>query len=157
MRQLELKSREISVIELRKRSALESDTSRVIKDPCVVTQNGSPIIIYGKFEKSLSPLALAVRRIKYQGGTRDSGLKTTSRTFGFCPRIPLRGHNFCSVSNLAYTDPVEHQILCNFGKRLSEIYEREAPVHFRKHAEALKSIRTRLDHPGNSVYLRHRE
>jgi hypothetical protein len=141
MKQVEIKSKEIPVEDLKKKTALETDTQNVISKPCVVTQDGKPIIIYGRFEEDLTRLSWAVRSVKYSVSTRVSGLKSYSAIFGFSPRSPLVMHNFCSVANMAYTQPEQHKELCDFGKNLAGIYENLAPDVFAKQKEELQKIK----------------
>lgn len=65
----------------------------------------------------IEPIRQAVMHIKYQSTARTAGLKTTSRVFGFQPRVTIR-RDFCTVAALAREAPPEHNALC-LGARLA--------------------------------------
>lgn len=139
MQRIEVTRFPVDIDALQKRSALEGDTAILVDKPTIFTEGGAPIIIYGKLEpKFVEPLRNAVRRIKYNTSARTGGLVSTSRTFGYLPRIALR-RDFCTQCSLANESPQEHQIICEFGRKIGEIYQQEMPEHYARQLSTLQN------------------
>lgn len=135
MREIEIKSRELDFNDYVKRSAIESDFETLITEEALITEGGNPKILYAKLEDEKTKyLRQAVKNIKYQKSTRSNGLKTTSRIFGYSPRLALR-NDYCSATSLAEESPTEHSVICDFGKTLSELYLKYFPETHKKHSE----------------------
>lgn len=136
----ELRRREVDVKVLLKRSALETDTDEVVSAEGVYTENGKPVIIYGRFPERQYELEWAVKTIDYQTDTRTGGLATTSRIFGFRPRVAIR-HDFCSATSMLEQFPRQHGVICQFGARLTALYREQDPEAFAHHLKALEAVR----------------
>lgn len=117
-----------------KRSALETDYKTLITDDCVIVLDGKPIILYKKVDFETQLLADTLNQVKYQTTTRTSGLQTTSRVFGYQPRIPLR-RDFCSSTSLAHESPKLNEIVCDYGRKLLEPYEQGFPETYKQHLQ----------------------
>ena len=148
MKRFNLELREIDTKQLKRFPAQESDTERIADEPGVYLLGGKPAIIYGKLGDRYDRMLWAVKSLHYQTSTRTNGLKTTSRIFGFRPRIPLRS-DFCSSTSMTHTHPTQHKIICEFGQLLASIYREYAPQTFDSHCEHLKTVRSEWVIPGS--------
>lgn len=143
-----LQRREIDVRALKKTTALETDTERVIEKPGVfVDENGKVLIIYGRFQDPCYNLNWALSSIEYHTGERTLGLKSISRTFGFRPRLTIR-HDFCAPSSLTETHPKQDAVIQDFGKRMSALYQLHAPDVYTRHRELVSQVRPEWMMPG---------
>lgn len=141
---LQLKTLEISPNQLNyqnfvKRSALEGDIKNVIRESVVVKADGKIKIIYLDLDQvglDCQEIVEAVKRIKYQTNERTGGLKTTSRIFGFAPRITLR-KDFCSATSLANEFPKEHQVICEYAEKITNTYLQIDPFTYKRHEEMI--------------------
>lgn len=115
-----------------KRSASEGDYSRLIEEPCIITENGVVKVIYDHFEGNTADIVKALRKIKYATGRRSRGLLSTSRVFGYTPRNEMR-QDYCSATSLAREAPKEHALVCDLALRLEEHYKRYNPEGWEKH------------------------
>lgn len=125
-----------------KRTALEIDTGEVIRESCVIRSGGKIKIIYLDLDQvglDCSPITEAVKAIKYTTNERTGGLKTTSRIFGFAPRVTLR-KDFCSATSLSRENPKEHEIICEYAEKISKLYLDIDPDTYNTHAEQSKGV-----------------
>lgn len=129
MQILEVQRKPIDLAEFVKRTALESDFSRVIKEDTCVVLDGEPIILYTRLDWDFQKLLATLQRIQYQQSERTGGLKTVSRVFGYQPRVALR-RDYCTATSLAYEDQDANATVCEFGKKIEAVYEQFFP---RKH------------------------
>ena len=119
-----------------KRGALEEDYDTVIAENCrlIDAESGEVLGVYYHYfpHDDLDPLRAVLRRIKYQTDERTSGLKTTSRIFGYMPRIPMRA-DFCRSTSLAKEAPNEHRAVCSLAVPISAAYNAALPERFATH------------------------
>lgn len=133
MNTIDITRREVDFAQYVRRSALESDYSTLITEDTLVTENGVPRILYAKLDPELTKyIRQACKNIRYDVSTRTSGLKTTSRIFGYNPRNEIR-KNFCSTTSMANEHPAEHAVICEFGKHLTELYATYFPQIYAIH------------------------
>jgi hypothetical protein len=133
MQTLELTRRTIDLHDYVRRSALESDYRTFITEETLVTENGTPRILYARLDPTVTKyIRQACKNIRYDTSTRTSGLKTTSRIFGYNPRNEIR-KNFCSSTSMATEHPVEHAVICEFGQYLTELYAKYFPHVYAMH------------------------
>lgn len=138
----------LNLDEYRMRSALESDftPANLIRESAVLVdaKTKKRLVIYKDLDDEgfdSGDLALALQKIKYESSTRVSGLVTTSRIFGFAPRVPLR-KDFCSATSLAESDPKAHALLCEYGRKIVNLYTEIAPETYEAHlSETEKKVR----------------
>lgn len=115
MKEIVLKKREINIPDYVKRSALETDCSTLITEPCVLkNEAGEVIAIYDRLPSEVEALREGLKHVKYQTTERTGGLKTVSRIFGFMPRVTLRS-DFCRMANLAQEMPEVNALLMKWG------------------------------------------
>lgn len=133
MKILNLHKREIDFNDYIKRSALETDYENLIKENCLVTENGEPKILYLHIDNDLTTeIRKAVKSLKYEKGLRTAGLKTESRIFGYSPRNTIR-KDYCSSTSLAYQNPEQNKAICDFGEYLSILYQQYFPKVYNEH------------------------
>jgi len=141
---------EIDVRGMQKRSAKESDCSKLIAEDCTVMVNGEPKIIYIARVKhaAIERARNAVQRVKYSTSTRTSGLVTTSRIFGYAPRNTLRGHP-CRAVSLAVDQPAEHDAICAAAQAIDQFYRQHFPAIHGHHREVATKVREQWMIPGS--------
>lgn len=121
-----------------KRTALEKDYQTIIKEPTIITENGEIKIIYDILDIDSKNVVEDLKRIKYTVGKRARGLVSTSRIFGFRPRMELRG-DYCTSTSLAYDNPDIHQRVCNLALEIEKYYEKYNPKGYKDHSEQTDS------------------
>src|SRR5690606_4783398 len=138
MKTIRITRKEFNFYEYVKRKAEISDFETLITDEVLVTENGQPKILYAKLpDEKTKFIRQACKNIKYETNTRTTGLKTRSRIFGYNPRNTIR-KDFCSSTSLAIESPTEHQIICDFGEYLSELYLKYFPDVYKAHNDIVK-------------------
>lgn len=115
-----------------KRTALESDFSTLINEPCAIFENGELKVIYAKLDMNCDDLVQSLKKIKYQENDRTSGLRTTSRIFGYMPRRPIRG-DFCHIASLSEEDPSSYKTIIEYAKKVASLYAKEDPAMYKIH------------------------
>lgn len=115
------------------RSALETDIKHLITDDTVIYLDGVPVIAYFKFKNTdFQPLVSRLVELRYDHTERTGGLKTTSRVFGYQPRITLR-RDFCSATSLTGREPEINEIITGHAQQIQQIYQRMFPERFEVH------------------------
>ncbi|NBW16206.1 MAG: hypothetical protein EBR82_50310 [Caulobacteraceae bacterium] len=137
MQRIDIKKTELDLSQYIKRSAVPSDYQTLITGDTIVVENNEPKILYKKIDPNLTnELRKAVISIKYEKGTRTTGLKSESRIFGYSPRNTIR-KDYCSSTSLAYQDPGINQVICDFGEHLSSLYKEYFPEVFKNHSDVV--------------------
>ena len=132
MKRIDLNRNPIDKSAFKKRSALLSDVSNIIKEDCIIYVNNEPTIFYKKLDTDTSALRWAVKSIKYSEGKRLRGLKSTSAIFGYSPRIPMR-HDYCTTTSMALNFKKQHYVITDFAKELTGYYKEYFPEQFDFH------------------------
>lgn len=148
MKKILVSKKTLNKDEWKMRSAMEEDYSpqNLIKESALLVDadTGKPLVIYKDLSEegfSSKDLADALQRINYTVSDRVSGLRTVSRIFGYAPRVPLR-KDFCSPTSLAQDFPKEHELLCEYGRAIVDLYTEVAPEVYEAHfTEAEKKVR----------------
>lgn len=135
---IEVKKKVIDLEQFVRRSALESDYDTLIKEPCMLVENGEIKVIYDHFGEDTSGVVKVLNSIKYHVGKRVRGLKSTSRIFGFKPRQQMR-QDFCSSTSLSMEFPAEHQAICDLALKLEGYYKKYNPEGYQKHLDMTQS------------------
>lgn len=135
MKTIEIQRKEIDFKEYIKRSAKEEDYKTLVTEDCLITENGEPKILYIKLDKNKTKyLRQACKNIRYEKSERTTGLKTQSRIFGYSPRNTIR-KDFCSSTSMAVEHPLEHTVICDFGKYIAGLYKEYFPQIYNKHKD----------------------
>lgn len=124
--------RELNLEEYKNRSAVESDYDELIDEPFMMYQGDSLLIAYLQLEEDLSPIKTALRKIRYEKSTRTSGLKTTSRVFGYLPRVAVR-RDYCTATSLSHEQPTEHEVIVTAGNIVAKHYRELNPSLYDQH------------------------
>ena len=115
-----------------KRGALESDFDTLIEGDTILTENGKIRLVYKTLPLDEKRLLKALNNIKFNVSERAGGLKTTSRIFGFAPRVALR-NDYCRAASLAKESPREHKIICDYAREVEAIYKENDPDKYTDH------------------------
>lgn len=141
MRDVILKKREIDHQAFVKRSASEGDFSLLIREPSrIIDQDtGTVVAIYDFLSPAAGELMIALKDVDYPVTERTGGLKTTSRIFGYMPRIALRS-DFCRMAGLAKDSPLANALLMRWGMEAEQLYQTHAPDRFERHKELTAKV-----------------
>lgn len=142
MRELHVNSREIALDDYRGSYADDSHVSEMVAEPCAVFVDGAdtPSIVYLELDDRLPQAVAALRRINYPTTSRTSGMLSTSRTFGYAPKLVVRGEETCRVTKLAMEDPAAHAAICDLGLLVEEHYRRLNPSLYEQHSEIVDKV-----------------
>lgn len=148
MKRIEVTKKSLDLKEWVRRSAVETDFSTLIKEDAAIFIDGKLRVIYKKLAFDQNEIVKALQTIKFQETTRTSGLVTTSRIFGYMPRIVQRS-DYCRIASLAKDFPKEHDIVCRYAKMTCELYQKEDPDMYKIHEyEARTKVRPQYIIPG---------
>jgi len=135
MKIIDLPIKDIDLSLFMKATAKESDCSILIDYDCLITSGGKPKILYLKLTEDTSEVRQACKNIKYSKVERLSrGLVTGgfNRTFGLRPKRGISQFaNMCSATSLAKESQIEHDILCEFVKKITPLYEKYFPEEWK--------------------------
>lgn len=124
--------RKIDLKAYKNRHAQESDYDTLIDEPFDLYENNNLILSYVLPDENLEPLRLACKTIKYVTDFRQSGLKTTSRVFGYEPRKVLR-KDFCSSTSIGRDFPRQNDIILKGAKIVANNYQKINPNLYAQH------------------------
>jgi hypothetical protein len=138
MREIYLHKQQRNLADYIKRSALEADYDTLIDDDVIAIDADTKAVIFVHARMAFDDQDImgALARIRYEENIRTAGLKTRSRIFGYNPRNTIR-KNYCSVTSLAYQQPQEHAIVCQYGIQISQLYSVFTPEAHRRHMEIM--------------------
>lgn len=74
-----------------------------------------------------------VTKVQYTSGRRASGMVTVSSVFGYQPRNPVLGMDWCTSGQLSYRTPSVDKYLKKLASYFACLYEEAAPDYFDKH------------------------
>lgn len=138
MKTIVVKKKELDFKEYVKRSAKEEDFTTLITESCIVTdEEGNILIVYKELDFDDKEILWALNRIKYSTGMRTEGLKSTSRIFGYSPRLEVR-QDYCTSTSLAREQPTEHAIVCKYGIQIAGLYSEFTPETAEHHKKLMK-------------------
>lgn len=148
---LELRRKEMQ--HFKNQAAPELEQGRQVIEPDTLVYDkatGDLLIAHVDLAGERYPADLlgAVQRLRYDTTFRTAGLKTTSRVFGFQPRITMR-RDFCTTTQTAREHPQEHGVLCAWGERLTKEYATVNPTRYRRQQNALANVKSCWRIPGS--------
>lgn len=126
--------RELDLEQFKMRSAKEADYAELITESTLIYEGDRLMIAYVELDMDCRDVVNALQNIKYEVGTRTSGLKSTSRIFGFNPRNTLR-KDFCSATSLAREQPEYHATIAAYAAKVGEYYEQLNPDLYSQHQQ----------------------
>lgn len=137
---IERERRAIDLKAYRLRHAAEGDCSRVVSDPFLLTEGGELKAAYLDLAEHpedgpiLDAVYQAVRRVRFETSARTRGLGSTSRVFGYLPRITIR-RDFCTETSLAREQPSEHAAVVAGSAVVARHYREQHPQLYARHRE----------------------
>jgi len=145
MQTLVLEKKKIDLREFVQRRANESDCETLLKDEfrLIDKESQKVVCLYIKPSedaKALDDIFECCTEVKYQESYRTSGLKTTSRIFGYNPRNAIR-KDFCSITSFATEQPNQHAKIMSGGAIAAKHY---ALHNSELYAEHLKTTTERV-------------
>ena len=126
MQTLVLEKKKIDLRQFVQRRANESDCETLLKDEfrLIDKESGKMVCLYIKpaeDAEALDDIFECCTEVKYQESYRTSGLKTTSRIFGYNPRNAIR-KDFCSITSFATEQPNQHAKIMSGGAIAAKHY-----------------------------------
>jgi hypothetical protein len=143
MRQLEAETRTIELDDYRGAYADERHVTVYVEEPTMVYVDGAdfPSVVYVELERRLPEAVAALQRIRYAtAGRTASGMLSTSRTFGYAPKLVARGQETCRDAKLASEDPEAHATIAGLAAVVEEEYRRWNPQSYEKHEQAVRAV-----------------
>lgn len=133
---------EIDLEQYRGAFADERHVGTVIDEPAMVYVDGAewPSIVYVELEERLPEAVAALRRIRFSTTGRTSGMLSTSRTFGFAPKLVVRGEETCHEAKLASEDPAAHAELVKLAAVVEGWYRKLNPQAYAQHEEIVQKV-----------------
>jgi hypothetical protein len=139
MRRLDRERRAIPLERYRARRASDADCSEVIAEPFQLYEHGALKIAYLELGEHptdgpvLETIYRAVARVHFQKSARTGGLVTTSRTFGYLPRVTIR-RDYCTATSLSAEQPAEHAAVAHGAALVGRWYRELNPDLYAEHA-----------------------
>ena len=143
MQNLRLKKRKIDLRQFVQRRAQDEDCPEILKDEfkLIDDHTGKIVALYCKPQNEdavFDVLFNACVKTKFQETYRTSGLKTTSRIFGYNPRNAIR-KDFCSIASYAMEQPDLHARVIACGALAAKYYALHNPELYDAHLATTKS------------------
>lgn len=93
-----------------------------------------PLVVYLVLDDipNYNQIINVLRHTNYASNYRTTGLRTTSKIFGYSPRETIR-KDYCSSTAFAREDPTGHLAICDFGRTLANYYRKYCPEMFEYH------------------------
>lgn len=129
------KLRPIDIDQYRGKSAQESDCAQLIDYDAEIYVDGKLAIAYKHHldDPALEVLRANLSKVPYNISTRSSGMRSTSRIFGYAPRLAIKNQP-CRVTSLAYDSPSEHKVLCQMARVVEGYYRQVNPKLYERHS-----------------------
>jgi hypothetical protein len=142
MQTLVIEKKKIDLKKFIQKRAAENDCSVLLKDEfkLVDKETNRVVCVYIKpteDEKTFSTIFDTCLNVKYTESIRTSGLKTTSRIFGYNPRNAIR-KDFCSATSLATENPEMHARLIKGGALAAKYYALTNKELYEEHLKTTK-------------------
>lgn len=142
MQTLVLKKQKIDLTKFVQRRANETDCSTLLKDEfrLIDEESGKVVCLYVKPAEDVAALDEmfdCCTKVEYQETYRTSGLKTTSRIFGYNPRNAIR-KDFCSITSFATEQPAYHAKIMSGGAIAAKYYALHNPDLYADHLNTTK-------------------
>jgi hypothetical protein len=120
----------------------ERHVGRVIAEPCVVHVDGDerPSAVYMELAERLPRAVAALRRIRFSETARTSGMRSKSRTFGYAPKLTVRGEETCRTAALAQEDPAAHEAIAELARVVEDAYRQANPELYGEHEQTVAKV-----------------
>jgi hypothetical protein len=141
MRIRNVRRKKINYKNFVKRRASVDDCLNSVTEPCkVFDEDGNLMCVYGMLDSDTTELVEELKNVNYQTTTRTGGLLTTSRIFGFQPRLERRQRSFCNQTSLVKDHPKTEKMLRQLASEISGKYLSNAPEVFNNHKEMFSDV-----------------
>jgi hypothetical protein len=142
LQRIEAERRPVDLERFRGSFADERHVSRAVEGPAVVYLDGDerPAAVLVHLEQRLPEVVAALRSIHFPTTTRTGGLLSTSRTFGYAPKLTVRGEDTCRAAKLATEAPREHAIVAGLADVVEGWYRRLNPQLYAEHEEIVSKV-----------------
>jgi len=142
MQTLVIEKKKIDLKKFIQKRASENDCSVLFKDEFKLVDKATDrvVCVYIKpteDEQTFSSIFDTCLNVKYTESIRTSGLKTTSRIFGYNPRNAIR-KDFCSATSLAAENPEMHAKLIKGGALAAKYYALTNKELYEEHLKTTK-------------------
>lgn len=143
MQTITIRKRKIDFTQYVQRRASDADCSTLLKDEfkLVDEESGNVVALYCKPDNEsqrFDDIFDACKDVRYQQSYRTSGLKTTSRIFGFNPRNAIR-KDFCSITSFAVEQPDLHSRVLAGGALAAKYYALHNAELYDEHLETTRA------------------
>lgn len=122
------------------RKAVREDFAQLVTESTQVYVDGKLRVHFQVLDEFPAELLQAMNGISYGTTYRTEGLKTTSSTLGFLPRVTIR-RDFCTESAVASKHPAEDAIFKAWADKADTIYRDVNPELHGKHLELVRQIK----------------
>lgn len=121
--------------------ATEHDFTRLITQSTIIrdTESKCISIVYLVLDDDCSHITSSLQRIKYEQVYRTSGLKSTSRIFGYSPRITIRT-DYCKAAALSHEDPQVHALIALYARQVATYYQQFNPELYDFHQQQVSKV-----------------
>lgn len=126
MKTIQVSRVDIDLDAYKKRGASENDYAEFIDESCLIYEDNALMIAYLELNADCSELVSALHQVKYEKGSRTSGMPSQSAIFGYSPRNTIR-KDFCSATRLAYDQPHIHQVIVDYAQVVADEYQKINP------------------------------
>tara|TARA_R110000868_G_scaffold234542_7_gene488262 strand:- start:949 stop:1749 length:801 start_codon:yes stop_codon:yes gene_type:complete len=145
MQRLQLEKSKNPVKELEKtatsRAQIPDDVVR-LNEEAVLKYEGKIVGAYFKLgmnDKYQGELLQSLKDTKFLFAKRSSGIKNTSKVFGFQPRMPIKQQNYCTLAAYNNENPTGLRYMKQLMQAISVAYEKLLPGMAREHKRTLEN------------------
>ena len=141
MQKLRVKKVRENLKEFYKRGALDVDGSLIVDQETIVYDDDTGEYVFGLFDIGRDPKQLVayLNSIKFQTTRRTGGMLSTSRIFGYSPRVKIRA-DYCNKTSLSRENKPAHDYVCEYGGVIQDIYKKHAPEAYESHMEMTDKV-----------------
>lgn len=140
MRKIELEPHKINLEDFKRRNAAHEDYPVLIKESFVAYLGTEQKIAYKILDWETQDMIQSLQTMKYATSNRVDGMPSTSAIFGYMPRrIPY--HDYCRATAMVHEYPSQHQMICEYAKKIAAEYKILAPDDFAIHEETIREVK----------------
>jgi hypothetical protein len=138
VRRLDRARRPLDLAAYRLRRAAEDDCAEAVGEPFELWDGGDLKAVYLELGDdpsdgpALDSIYRAVQRVRFDTSARTSGLVSTSRVFGYLPRVAIR-RDYCTTASLVAEQPAEHAAVAAGAAIVGRHYRAAHPALYERH------------------------
>jgi hypothetical protein len=142
MQRIEVERRPVDIERFRGSYASERHAQKFIDGPALVFIDGceQPAAVYVELDERLPEAVAALRRINFSTSMRMGGMISTSRTFGYAPKMVGRGEETCREAKLATEDRHSHDVIAGLSAIVEGCYRRLNPHLYAEHQATVSNV-----------------